>query len=396
MATKSLSSYNQVKHDVFQGETINSHSMSNCYSSALTASGRLFVWGKNAFSQLGDISYENYRLNPEEINTLFNLNQGESISYVSLGSGHSSVITSLGRLFMWGDNFYGEIGDGTTKVRNAPIDITPQFKLYDGETIIQTSLGLDHSSAITSLGRLFMWGYNRDGELGDGTTNHSSIPLDITENFKLGKNEIIKLIKVAQARSTALTSFNRLFIWGDNSDGSIPVDITSSLNLNEGEIITDINVQLWELYVLTSLGRLLDVNYKYQRSREIKSIEDLSQKFTLQDSDRISQISLERFQCAVLTSQGRLFMWGSNNKGQLGDGTLESRKNPVDITERFKLFEGETITAVSLGWEHSSALTSKGRLFMWGENWNGELGDGAKKNRLTPVDITGGGVTTSR
>lgn len=396
MATKSLSSYNQVKHNVFQGETINSHSMSFSYSSALTASGRLFVWGPEAFKQLGDNFYDNYRLNPEEINSLFNLNQGESISYVSLCGGHSSVITSLGRLFMWGDNSYGEIGDGTTEVRNAPLDITSHFKLYDGETIIQTSLGLDHSSAITSLGRLFMWGHNRDGELGDGTTNHSSIPLDITENFKLGKNEIIKLIKVAQARSTAITSFNRLFYWGDNSDGSIPVDITSSLNLNEGEIITDINVELWKLYVLTSLGRLLDVKYRYQGSREIKSIEDLSQEFTLQDSDRISQISLERFQCAVLTSQGQLFMWGSNNKGQLGDGTQVYRENPVDITERFKLFEGETITAVSLGWEHSSALTSKGRLFMWGDNIDGELGDGAIKKRLTPVDITSGGVTTSR
>lgn len=395
MATKSLSSYNQVKHDVFQGEIITSQSMGSFgYSSAITRSGRLFVWGPKAFELLGSTSYENYRLNPEEITTLFNLNNGESISSVSLGTGHSSVITSLGRLFVWGDNFHGELGDGTTNDREVPIDITSLFNLRNREIIVQTSLGFNHSSALTSLGRLFLWGNNSHGQLGDRTTNNSLIPLEITAKFKLKKPETIRSVKLAQSRSTALSSTGRLFFWGNElMKGSKPVDITSEISLYEGEIITDVSLELSNLYVLTSQGRFLDV---YLLSGKVQSTKDLSKRFDLRDGETISQVSLERFQCAVITSHSRLFMWGSNDSGQLGDGTLEYREDPVDITERFNLLEGESITKVSLGWNHSSALTSTGRLFMWGENRNGELGDGAKKNRLTPVDITGGGVTTSR
>jgi alpha-tubulin suppressor-like RCC1 family protein len=86
-------------------------------------------------------------------------------------------------------------------------------------------------------------------------------------------------------------------------------------------------------------------------------------------------------------------MWGRNESGQLGDKTRTYRENPVEITSNFNLFDGESLKTISLGNEHSSALTSLGRLFMWGENYNGQLGDGGEKNRLTPVDITSGKAT---
>ncbi len=389
MTTNLLDSSKQVKHNVFQGETINSISMGYGHSAALTSSGRLFLWGSNLHGQLGD-DYPYISLIPIDITARFHLTDGESITYVSLGTFHSSALTSSGRLFMWGENYNGELGDGTTNDSSKPVEITTHFTFLKDERIIQTSLGSSHSSAVTSLGRLFLWGDNGDGELGDGTIEPRNLPFDITPKLKLDKNEIIKLVRISQARSTALTSSNRLFIWGDSRYGSKPTDITSKLQLNPQEIIKDINVELNDLYVLTSQGRLLDVNYQFG---EVRSIKDLSEKFDLSDGETITQISIKRFHHAVLTSLGRLFMWGDNESGQLGDKTRTSRENPVEIASNFNLFEGESLKTISLGNEHSSALTSLGRLFMWGENYNGELGDGGEKNRLTPVDITSGKAT---
>jgi alpha-tubulin suppressor-like RCC1 family protein len=393
MKTNLLDSNKQVKHNVFQGEMINSISTGYCHSAALTESGRLFLWGCNAHSQLGNGNID-YSLIPIDIAARFHLINGETIKSVSLGTSHSSALTSLGRLFMWGKNYNGELGDGTTANSSKPIDISKQFEFIQGERIIQTSLGSEHSSALTSEGRLFMWGSNGDGELGDGTTKNRRKPLEITKNFKLNISEFIILVRINQSISSALTSRNRLFVWGENNESRYkPVDVTSNLGLQDGETILDINVELWLIYILTSNSRILYYSYEYGM---ISFKEDLSNKISLVVGEAINQISFERFHYGVLTSLGRLFLGGNNESGQLGDRTRNYREKPVDITLNFNLIEGEYIKTVSLGSMHSSALTSLGRLFMWGENYNGELGDGGEKNRLTPLDITSGSSTARK
>lgn len=122
-------------------------------------------------------------------------------------------------------------------------------------------------------------------------------------------------------------------------------------------------------------------------------VNNITKKFNLRNDEIITSISLGGTHNAVLTSLGRLFLWGINESGQLGDGSLDYREDPVDITTRFKLPEGESISAISLGGQHSSVITTLGRIFMWGENFNGELGDGTNKNRLTPFDISNNSIS---
>ncbi|MCK7488537.1 MAG: hypothetical protein MZU97_25865 [Bacillus subtilis] len=219
------------------------------------------------------------------------MSAGETITHVSLGYLHSSAITSSGRIFTWGANFYGRLGDGTTTHRSTPVEITARFNLSGGETICHVSLGNQHSAALTSTGRIFTWGRNEYGQLGDGTSTNQSTPVEITARF----------------------------------------------SLSAGETIT--------------------------------------------------QVSLGGDRSAALTSTGRFFTWGSNGFGRLGDGTTTNRFTPVEITSNFVLSAGETITQVSLGIDHSSALTSTGRIFTWGSNDWGQLGDGTA-TRTTPVEIT--------
>src|SRR5690554_6920509 len=121
-----------------------------------------------------------------------------------------------------------------------------------------------------------------------------------------------------------------------------------------------------------------NINY-YIQPDDYDPLKDIS----LAPGETIIQVSLDEYHSAALTSSGRLFTWGSNYKGELGDGTNSNRSTPTEITNRFSLATGDKIIQVSLGRYHSAALTSSGRLFTWGNNYNGRLGDGTSTRRST-------------
>jgi len=387
------------------GETITSASLGSNYSSAITSEGRIFTWGYNRRGQLGDGSY-NLDPNsiPTEITSNFSLNIGETITETSLGFYHSSAITSEGRIFTWGDNYHGKLGDGTATDRYAPTEITSNFSYNTGETITEVSLGSSHSSAITSKGRIFTWGYNFYGQLGDGTNINKDIPTEITSKFNLNTGETITSVSLGSNYSSAITSEGRIFTWGYGVYGQIgdgttanrytPIEITSNFGLDVGETITSASLGSNHSSAISSEGRIFiwgsnafgQIGDGTTTDRYIPI--EITGNFSLNVGETITGVSLGSNHSSAITSEGKIFIWGFNSDGQLGDGTTTNRDTPTEITSNFTLYTGETITTVSLGYAHSSAITSEGRIFTWGANANGELGDGTIANRYTPTEIT--------
>jgi alpha-tubulin suppressor-like RCC1 family protein len=158
--------------------------MGSSHSSAFTSTGRVFMWGYNQFGQLGNGMNVNRNL-PTEITSNFSFSEGEKIISLSLGSTHSSALTSTGRVFIWGSNEYGKLGDGTNTDKNVPTEITSNFSLIAGEKIISLSLGWYHSLALTSTARVYAWGANWNNSLGDGTSSNRNVPTEITSRFSL-------------------------------------------------------------------------------------------------------------------------------------------------------------------------------------------------------------------
>ena len=339
------------------------------------------------------------------LDTGLSLFVGETIIQTSIGLGQSIVLTSKNRVFTWGSNNYGQLGDGTTEYKYTPVDITSSFKLDEGESIIQVSSGMYYSSAITSEGRIFTWGRNNYGQLGDGTTEDKFIPVDITSLFNLNEGELIIQVSLGGEHSSVITSEGRIFTWGLNyfdqlgigplPDSIVPFEITSKFELSIGETIIQVSLGFWHSTVLTSEGRIFTFganNYGQlgvgTTSFNQGHVREITSQFNLDDEETIVQVSLGSDHSSALTSRGRLFVWGRNDSGQIGDGTTENILIPKDISLQLNLMDGETVIKVSLGSLHSSVLTSNSQVLTWGYNYSGQIGDGTTYDRYYPVDIT--------
>ena len=100
---------------------------------------------------------------------------GTKVTAVAAGSLHSLALTSTGAVFAWGYNADGELGDGGTTNSDVPVKV----KLPAGTKVTAVAAGGYYSLALTSTGTVFAWGYNADGELGDGGTANSIVPVKV-------------------------------------------------------------------------------------------------------------------------------------------------------------------------------------------------------------------------
>ncbi len=100
-------------------------------------------------------------------------------------------------------------------------------------------------------------------------------------------------------------------------------------------------------------------------------------------SSSVISISAGASHCLALTSDGSVLAWGSNDHGQLGDGTTVSTSTPVKVKGLAH------VVAIAAGAAHSLALKDDGTVWAWGDNYNGNLGDGTTEDRLTPVQVVG-------
>ncbi|MBN2300575.1 MAG: InlB B-repeat-containing protein [Acholeplasmataceae bacterium] len=335
--------------DLEEGERIVDDAWGSQAVAALTSHGRLFTWGYNGNGLLGDEAVGE-RTYPAEITSKFDLDEGDKIISVSMGEYHGSALTSTGRIFMWGRNPYGQLGDGTDENRFNPIEITSQFSLLEGEQITGVSLGRSHSSAITSNGNVFIWGYNYHGELGIGTEDNSNIPIKMTNQFNLGVGEQIIQVSLGSAHSSAITSNGRIFMWGYNDHGElgdgteidkmIPLDITNQFDLDESDKIVNVSVGQYHSLVVTSNGRVFTWGYNYYGQLGFGEADylahsepiEITNNFDLSQGEKIIWGTLGSLFSSAFTSSGRIYTWGWNNGGQLGVSSIANKYLPVEVT----------------------------------------------------------------
>ncbi len=352
------------------------------HTCALTTAGGVKCWGYNYYGQLGNGTQTN-QSTPVAVSGL-----GSGVTAITTGLSHTCALTTAGGVKCWGDNYSGQLGNGTTTNRWTPVDVP---SLTSGVTALATG-GRDHTCAMTTAGGVKCWGGNYFGQLGDGTAGYQPWPIDVS-NLTSG----VTAIAPGEGSTCALTAAGGVKCWGYNRYGQLgdgtttdrwtPVNVSG---LTSG--VTTIAAGWSHTCALTAAGGAKcwgDNNYG-QLGDGTQSNWRLTSVDVSGLSSGVVAITTGWSRTCALTAAGGVKCWGYNSYGQLGDGTTASRLTPVDVSGL-----GSGVTAIAAGYMHTCALTAAGGVKCWGYNYDGQLGDGTTTTRLTPVDVSGltSGVT---
>jgi len=177
----------------------------NWHTCALTAVGVVKCWGYNGYGQLGDGTTTD-RLTPVDVSGLTS-----GVSAITAGGGHTCALTAGGGVKCWGWNGFGQLGDGTTVRRLTPVSVSG---LTSGVSAI--AAGSSHTCALTAGGGVKCWGLNGDGQLGDGTTINRRTPVDVS-----GLAIWVFAIAAGNSHNCALTLGGGVKCWGWNGNGQL-------------------------------------------------------------------------------------------------------------------------------------------------------------------------------
>jgi alpha-tubulin suppressor-like RCC1 family protein len=175
------------------------------HTCALTEAGGLHCWGDNAHGQLGDGTSED-RSTPVRVSGL-----ERGVIALTAGGWHTCALTEDGGVHCWGWNGRGQLGDGTTEDRSTPVTVSG---LQSGVTAI--TAGGSYTCALTDAGAVRCWGNNEDGQLGDGTTENRTTPVRVS-----GLDSDIIALAAGESHTCALAEDGGVHCWGWNWDGQL-------------------------------------------------------------------------------------------------------------------------------------------------------------------------------
>jgi len=295
------------------------------HSLALSSTGQMLAWGDDTYGELGNGTSNTSTSIPVAVR----LPSGTTVTAIAGGGAHSLALTSTGQVLAWGDNYYGQLGNNSTTNSSTPVTVS----LPLGTAVTAIAAGSGHSLALTSTGKVLAWGYNGTGQLGNGSTTDSSTPVAV--GIRLGTT--VAAIAGGFNHSLALTSTGQVLAWGYNADGELGNGTTTNFStpvpvtLPSGTLVTAIAGGGYHSLALTSTGRVLawGQNTYGQLGNGTITSSSTPVAVNLPFGTTVTVIAAGGAHNLALTSSGRVLAWGDNLSGQLGNGTTTSSDIPV-------------------------------------------------------------------
>ena len=340
--------------------------------------GTVWVTGDNTFYQLGDNRTYMWSdaLLPVQV---FGLT---GVVSVAAGTSHNVALKADGTVWSWGYNGSGMLGDGTTG-GSSRIPVQAQRLT----SVIAVAAGKQHTVALRSDGTVWAWGYNNDGQLGDGTQLSRPLPVQA-----LGLANVVA-VSAGQNATVALKSDGTVWTWGSNfygalgegivrnADGQrfIPAQVaglTGMVAVSVGNhavaVKNDGTVWAWGD---NGYGQLGDGTTTFRATPvQVSGLNGVVAAYAGRASSRNT---------IAIKADGTVWAWGSNDAGQLGDGIFSPSNYPVQVAGLFG------VGSVDFGRDHGIAAKSDGTFWTWGANNSGQLGDGTMAMRVVPVQMSG-------
>lgn len=362
-------SYGAREFDRFTGQQLSSFA-SNAASgfegiAVGTISGNVWAWGDNGFGELGN-GTTTASPSPSPVSNLSNV---VAIADGCCDDEFGLALKSDGTVWAWGANGFGESGNGTTAPSLTPVQVSS----LTGVTAI--AAGWDHALAVKGDGTVWAWGLNANGELGNGTTTNSSTPVQVSNLSN------VVAVAAGDSESMALKTDGTVWVWGYNGNGQLgigttsPSPLTSPVQVSGLAAVVAIAAGNGNSLVLKGDGTVWGWGYNLDgrlgngtttgSTTPVQAI-GLSSVIAIAAGDSLS---------LALKSDGSVWAWGS---GPLGNGTTAGSTVPVQVQSL------SGMTAIAAGSAYSLAIKNDGTVWAWGNNGSGQLGIDTT-SPLTPV-----------
>lgn len=415
------------------GHQFRSVTASSLYSCGLRTDGAAYCWGVNDTGQIGDGTLTD-RTTPTPVG-------GEHrFSSIQTGLEHACGLRSDSVILCWGRNDYGQVGDNTTIRRPNPTVALAGT----GWAYLSAKMG-HQTCGIQSNGAIYCWGWNYNGQIGDGTTVNKIIPTSVTNismldydkaPYRFGddgvacgaglagtvRHHVTNGLEVcngtsygpmvASGSSFGQYNYNGLYegklavtqdhtcmvrndgaayCWGDNGNGSVgdgtQTQRTSAVRVLGGHRFVQISGQAYGLMCgLRSDGA--GYCWGLNTNGELGDGTTVSKYVPTAIIGGHKFVQLEagqRFACGLRTD-GAAYCWGQNANGKLGRGNTTASTSPVAVTGSHKFVQIRT------GHEHACGLRIDGAVLCWGQNSNGQVGDATTVQKNSPTLVTGGHI----
>ena len=242
------------------------------------------------------------------------------------GGVHACGLTATGAAYCWGSDWYGAVGDGGGAT-SRPLTATP---VAGGHNFAALSAGGWHTCGLTTEGKLYCWGFNYRGQLGDGSAVNRDIPVPVAGDLTF------RSVNAGESHTCGITTAGRAYCWGDNY-----------------------------------YGQLGDGSQEERRAPSAVA------------GGSFASVKAGSTHSCGLSPDGAAYCWGGGWDGALGEGSRSVRSSPVPVAG------GLSFEVITVGLSHSCGLTTARIAYCWGWNRLGQLGDGSAVNRPTPVRVIG-------
>jgi alpha-tubulin suppressor-like RCC1 family protein len=346
------------------------------HSCGVTSDNRAFCWGYNGFGELGD-GTRNERLVPVPVAGTLRFRQ------ISAGYFGTCGVTTDYRVYCWGYNATGQVGDGTTTQRLTPVPVV------GGRLFRQVQTDFLNACAVTYSGdRAFCWGDNHYGQLGIGnntgpeTGARSSKPVAVTGTLTF------RNVTVGWRHNCGVTPENRVFCWGYNHYGQVGDSSTAELRLKPTRVVgtrqyRQVDAGRFFTCAVTLAARAFCWG-SGQYGQLGNGTEEKNFRYPKAVSGGLSfdRVTAGSFHACAESSGNRAYCWG--HAGVVGDGTNSTNaRTPVAVAG------GLFFSQLSAGGLHTCGKTAEGRAYCWGDGSHGKLGNGTTDTKFTPTPVAG-------
>ncbi|XP_058799619.1 uncharacterized protein LOC131669061 isoform X2 [Phymastichus coffea] len=320
------------------GIEVLSVSCGRCHTLAVTNNG-VYAWGNNKYGQLG-LGDVHQCPNPELITALAQKIIVEAVA----GQHHSTALTSDGRLFTWGWGVHGQLGHGNTEAKREPTLVSYLL----GVVIRFVSAGYAHTLALSADGYVYAFGCNSFGQLGLGHENKCTAPMKVSL-----LSERITLISTKYFHNLAISCTNQLYVWGANPQ---------ALRLQSKE--RKIRLQKAKAAVAEAIQKEIAAREEAANTEENETGGGRNETTAETSADEIKR--------PVIIPELDI---GEENRAHLVPELVDT-----------SLVRGK-IVQISTGYYHSALLTKDGTICTWGRNLDGQLGTGMSRDVYIPEPL---------